>query len=115
MSAGTPDKEITGKKIGIIGGMGPAATLLFYEMIIDHTVAACDQEHIDMIVLNHATMPDRTRALLSGKRELLLAGGGLADALAAEAEAQARTGATADHRAATNAFVAKQRPKFTGS
>jgi 2-(1,2-epoxy-1,2-dihydrophenyl)acetyl-CoA isomerase len=48
------------------------------------------------------------------KRELLVAGS-LDDALAAEAEAQQMCGATTDHRNATSAFVAKQKPVFTGS
>jgi 2-(1,2-epoxy-1,2-dihydrophenyl)acetyl-CoA isomerase len=49
------------------------------------------------------------------KRELAVGStGSLATALAAESEAQALTGASADHRAATAAFVAKQRPEFTG-
>ncbi len=39
----------------------------------------------------------------------------LADALQREAKLQAALGATADHRNATAAFVAKQRPIFTGS
>jgi 2-(1,2-epoxy-1,2-dihydrophenyl)acetyl-CoA isomerase len=38
----------------------------------------------------------------------------LEDALAKEAELQARCGATDDHRNATAAFVAKQKPVFTG-
>jgi 2-(1,2-epoxy-1,2-dihydrophenyl)acetyl-CoA isomerase len=38
----------------------------------------------------------------------------LAEALDKEAELQARAGATADHRNATRAFVAKERPTFTG-
>ncbi|HEV2088927.1 MAG TPA: enoyl-CoA hydratase-related protein [Cryptosporangiaceae bacterium] len=38
----------------------------------------------------------------------------LAEALDAEADAQARAGATVDHPAATAAFVAKQRPTFLG-
>ncbi len=38
----------------------------------------------------------------------------LADALAREAELQSMMGATADHRNATAAFVAKQQPVFTG-
>jgi 2-(1,2-epoxy-1,2-dihydrophenyl)acetyl-CoA isomerase len=46
------------------------------------------------------------------KREL--AGAGLAEALETEADAQAVCGATADHRAATAAFVAKQQPSFRG-
>jgi 2-(1,2-epoxy-1,2-dihydrophenyl)acetyl-CoA isomerase len=47
------------------------------------------------------------------KRELV-GGGTLAQALELEADAQARCGATTDHRSATAAFVAKQRPTFTG-
>ncbi|HEY5978996.1 MAG TPA: enoyl-CoA hydratase-related protein [Microlunatus sp.] len=38
----------------------------------------------------------------------------LTDALAHEAEMMARTGATEDHRHAVDAFLAKQRPLFTG-
>jgi 2-(1,2-epoxy-1,2-dihydrophenyl)acetyl-CoA isomerase len=57
-----------------------------------------------------------TAAYAAIKRELAVgSGGSLADTLAAEYEAQARVGATADHRAATYAFVAKQRPTFSGS
>ncbi|MEU2168573.1 enoyl-CoA hydratase/isomerase family protein [Micromonospora chersina] len=49
------------------------------------------------------------------KRQLSIADAGtLADALAAEAQAQAICGATADHRAATMAFVNKQKPVFEG-
>ncbi|GIH12282.1 enoyl-CoA hydratase-related protein [Rugosimonospora africana] len=49
------------------------------------------------------------------KRELAIGStGSLAEALAGEYEAQTLTGASADHRAATAAFVAKQRPEFTG-
>ena len=42
------------------------------------------------------------------------AGSTLADALAFEAEMMRRTGATADHRAAVEAFLAKRPPEFTG-
>ncbi|NYD57976.1 2-(1,2-epoxy-1,2-dihydrophenyl)acetyl-CoA isomerase [Nocardioides marinisabuli] len=38
----------------------------------------------------------------------------LAESLAFESEQMTRTGATADHRAAVEAFVAKQRPQFEG-
>jgi 2-(1,2-epoxy-1,2-dihydrophenyl)acetyl-CoA isomerase len=49
------------------------------------------------------------------KRELSIGDAGtLSDALAAEAQAQTITGATADHKAAVNAFVAKQKPVFEG-
>lgn len=45
---------------GIIGGMGPMATELFYKMLIEKTDAPCDQDHMNTIILGHATMPDRT-------------------------------------------------------
>jgi 2-(1,2-epoxy-1,2-dihydrophenyl)acetyl-CoA isomerase len=49
------------------------------------------------------------------KRELSVGDAGtLSDALAAEAQAQAICGATADHRAAVEAFLAKQKPVFEG-
>ena len=50
------------------------------------------------------------------KRELLAGSSGtLDDALAVEAEAQRLSGSTADHRNATAAFVAKEKPTFTGT
>ena len=60
------------KKLGILGGMGPLATQLLYKMIIENTVASKDQEHIDMIILNHSTIPDRTEAIKSGNVEKIL-------------------------------------------
>ena len=61
------------KILGILGGMGPLATQLFYRQIIERTEATCDQEHVDIILFNHASMPDRTTALVSGKGEELFA------------------------------------------
>ncbi len=60
------------KKLGIIGGMGPLATQLLYKEIIEKTDAKCDQEHIDMVILNHASMPDRTKAIMSGDTKTVL-------------------------------------------
>lgn len=60
------------KKLGIIGGMGPKATAVFLDMLVDHTAAERDQDHIDMIVLNHASLPDRTSIILSGEKERFL-------------------------------------------
>ncbi|MGB5823485.1 MAG: amino acid racemase [Proteocatella sp.] len=57
------------KILGVIGGMGPQATQCFYQDIIDNTIASNDQEHIDMVIINHASMPDRTQAILSGNTE----------------------------------------------
>lgn len=55
--------------LGIMGGMGPQATQLFYKMLVDNTEAECDQEHINVLIMGHATMPDRTAAILSGDEE----------------------------------------------
>lgn len=51
--------------IGIIGGMGPMASQLFYQMVTEHTAAERDQDHVDLILLSDASMPDRTAAILS--------------------------------------------------
>jgi aspartate racemase len=60
------------KILGVLGGMGPLATQLFYKMVIEMTDAKCDQEHLNMIILSHATMPDRTKEILEGRAEELL-------------------------------------------
>jgi len=62
-----------GKILGVIGGMGPLATNTFYQMLIDMTPAQRDQDHINMIILSHASMPDRTESIRSGNLSVLLA------------------------------------------
>ncbi|MBQ6586530.1 MAG: aspartate/glutamate racemase family protein, partial [Coriobacteriales bacterium] len=52
--------------LGILGGMGPQATNLLYQMVIDRTPAKCDQDHIPTLIYSDAQMPDRTSAILSG-------------------------------------------------
>lgn len=59
------------KKLGVIGGMGPKASAYFYNLVVDLTEAKVDQDHIDAIYINHASMPDRTKAILSNQTELL--------------------------------------------
>lgn len=54
-------------KLGVLGGMGPQATILFYQRVVDFTAAAADQEHIETLILSDAKMPDRTATLLSGE------------------------------------------------
>ncbi len=51
--------------LGILGGMGPMASQHFCKLVISHTKASRDQDHINFVLLNHATMPDRTAAILS--------------------------------------------------
>lgn len=52
------------ERIGIIGGLGPAASARLYSRITDFTDAATDQEHIDLVVLSRPQIPDRTAFLL---------------------------------------------------
>lgn len=52
--------------IGIIGGMGPMATLDLFGKIIAHTDAATDAEHVRVYIDCHTGIPDRTRAILNG-------------------------------------------------
>lgn len=51
-------------KLGILGGMGPQATQLFYQRILDMTDAAGDQEHIPTLIWSDTAIPDRTAAIL---------------------------------------------------
>ena len=56
---------VNGKKVlGVIGGMGPIATSYFMELVIKMTDAQKDQEHLDMIIYNIPSMPDRTSYIL---------------------------------------------------
>jgi aspartate racemase len=52
------------KTIGIMGGMGPEATAYFYELIIKHTKAEKDQEHIKVVIYSNPEIPPRTDAIL---------------------------------------------------
>ncbi len=61
-----------GKKLGVLGGMGPLATSFFLNLVIKNTDAVRDQDHIDMVILNHATLPDRTNAILTNNYTHLL-------------------------------------------
>lgn len=52
------------KIIGIIGGMGPEATVDLYMKIIKATNAAKDQDHFRVIIDSNPKIPDRTKAIL---------------------------------------------------
>jgi len=59
--------------IGILGGMGPEATAYFFHLLIKNTKAACDQEHIPILIWNNPKIPPRTDAILQkGKSPLPL-------------------------------------------
>ena len=52
-------------KVGIVGGVGPAATVDFMNKIIRNTKAKRDQEHIKLVVEHNPQIPDRTENLIS--------------------------------------------------
>lgn len=52
------------KVLGILGGLGPMATVYFYELVTRRTQASCDQEHIDIVISSRASTPDRTAFIL---------------------------------------------------
>lgn len=54
------------KIVGVIGGMGPLATVDLYRKIVEHTDADCDQAHVRTMIDSNTNIPDRTAALLSG-------------------------------------------------
>lgn len=57
--------------LGILGGMGPEATVHFFEKIVETTEANTDQDHIPVIVYSDPRVPDRTLAFLGkGKSPL---------------------------------------------
>lgn len=51
-------------KIGVVGGVGPLATVDFMEKVVKLTEARRDQDHIKMIVEQNPQIPDRTEHLL---------------------------------------------------
>ncbi len=54
------------KTIGIIGGMGPLATIDLYKKIVDNTKAEKDQDHIHVIIDSYPQIEDRTAYILHG-------------------------------------------------
>ena len=59
--------------IGILGGMGPAATADMFQKFIQFTPAHCDQEHIPLVISSIPDIPDRTTSILHGGESPLLA------------------------------------------
>ncbi|CVH79466.1 Aspartate racemase [Coriobacteriaceae bacterium CHKCI002] len=51
------------EKLGVVGGLGPAATARLMERVVFFTDVACDQDHLDVTVLNRPWIPDRTSYL----------------------------------------------------
>lgn len=56
-------RELRHPIIGILGGMGPAATADFYAKIVRATPALRDQDHPQAVIWSDPSIPDRTTAL----------------------------------------------------
>jgi len=57
------------KTVGIIGGMGPEATVDLMQRIIQATPANDDQDHLRLLVDNNPKVPSRIKALIEGTGE----------------------------------------------
>ena len=55
--------------LGILGGLGPAASCYLYQMLIDHTPAVRDQDHIDIVISSRASTPDRTAFIVGESKD----------------------------------------------
>jgi aspartate racemase len=59
---------VSGKIVGIIGGMGPEATVDFMSKIIKSTPATVDQDHIRIVVDNNPQIPCRVKAIMEDQK-----------------------------------------------
>ena len=74
--------------VGVLGGMGPLATIDFMRKMLDATPASSDQEHVPVVVSCIPQVPDRTAAfrgdgpspldaMIASGRRLVAAGAGV--------------------------------------
>lgn len=56
------------EKLGIIGGLGPMATIYFMELVVKMTSAKADKDHIPMVIYNYPNTPDRTEYILDNSK-----------------------------------------------
>ena len=74
------------KIVGILGGLGPEATVLVFNKILQHTPATKDQEHLRILIDSNPKIPERLPAILG-------TGPNPVPMMALSAEALARAGA----------------------
>lgn len=56
-------------KLGVIGGLGPMATVYFYQLVTEMTAAEKDQDHIDVDIASRPGIPDRTAFILGESKD----------------------------------------------
>jgi aspartate racemase len=59
-------RHSAGAKLGVLGGMGPLATIDFLRKLVERTPGSADQDHIPMILHSVPQIPDRSMAFLAG-------------------------------------------------
>ena len=52
------------KTLGILGGLGPAASVYFYHLLTEHTLAKRDQDHLNIVLFSGASIPDRSEYIM---------------------------------------------------
>ena len=57
------------KLLGILGGLGPMASVYFCEMLIAHTRSERDSDHINFLLSSRADTPDRSSFILGRSSE----------------------------------------------
>jgi len=55
------------KTVGILGGMGPYATLFFFQRLLEIDVVKKDWEHLHIVIDNDTGIPSRSRHFLYGE------------------------------------------------
>ncbi len=70
--------QSTQKTAGVMGGMGPDATVDFMAQVIKLTDSGRDQDHIHMIVDQDPKVPNRQEAILNGSKAVTQALGKMA-------------------------------------
>lgn len=73
--------ENSQKTVGVMGGMGPDATVDFMARVIALTESNGDQDHVHMIVDQNPTIPDRQTAIRDGTDDVSKALGAMAKRL----------------------------------
>lgn len=54
---------MSGELLGVLGGLGPLCGALFYRRVIEYTDAACDNDHISVLLDGRTDTPDRSAFL----------------------------------------------------
>lgn len=62
------------KVLGVIGGLGPMATVYFLQLLTQMSEAQTDQEHMEILIHSKPQIPDRTRYILGQSKDSPLSG-----------------------------------------